>query len=466
MWFLYHASHANLLLYRLLYMLMLYDTLRKQIKALERGMIMGAFDKIIGYASMKEELRQISDMLKRREEYNKMGARLPRGIILFGEPGVGKTLMAECLIEDCGVRSFLLRRYKTGNDFLRTISDTFKQAKASAPSIVLLDDLDKFGSDESPDCFGEYSAVQAGIDSLKDTDVLVVATVNYIYNLPVSLTRPGRFDRKIKIKLPTTSDVELLLKHLIGGKKLSSNVNIDDITKAVAFDTCADLEMLLNEAAIYATYSGRAEIETSDLIQVIIRKEYDSCSCNFLRGQAVPRELALHEAGHAVACEILNPGSVGIISVLAAAQQQHGKRGFVRLCKEVEDYPDRVLHLLASKAAVEQYSEGEYARGGSTDLEEALSIMREAAFSRGAFGLDYVMTQDGFSRELSQNTLYRAEQLIYAELNGCMLKAKKIVTQNREFLERIADALMKKHVLLYSEIQDIRNDCCDLPFGV
>ena len=154
---------------------------------------MSAFDKVIGYEKEKEELYQLCDMAKNPEKYAALGVKLPRGILLYGVPGVGKTLMATALLDemDNGRKRYILRKDKAIEEFVESISKTFQEAKENAPSVIFLDDLDKFASDSVSRNPEELIAVQSGIDEVKGADVFVVATANDVRVLPNSLRRPG-----------------------------------------------------------------------------------------------------------------------------------------------------------------------------------------------------------------------------------------------------------------------------------
>lgn len=136
---------------------------------------MNSFDKVIGYKSIKRELLQICDMIRNRTIYEKMGARLPHGLLLYGDPGLGKSLLANCFMEECGLNTVTVRRDKGGDAFINSIAQAFAKAKEEAPSVLLLDDMDKFANEDSSRCDApEYVAVQAGIDDVKETAVLPV----------------------------------------------------------------------------------------------------------------------------------------------------------------------------------------------------------------------------------------------------------------------------------------------------
>ena len=158
---------------------------------------MSAFDKVIGYAEIKREMLQVCDMIKNRDIYEKMGAKMPRGMLLYGEPGLGKTLLCRCFVVESGLPSFVIRRDKADGAFIKSITECFRKAKAQAPAVVLLDDLDKFANeDREHKNAPEYVAVQAGIDTVKDSSVYVLATANVYYILPDSLRRSARIGRR------------------------------------------------------------------------------------------------------------------------------------------------------------------------------------------------------------------------------------------------------------------------------
>lgn len=227
---------------------------------------MNTFDKVIGYESIKNELLQICDMIHHPEFYTALGAKLPQGVMLYGAPGLGKTLLAKCFIEESGLRTFTVRRNKSANDFVEEIIQTFRQASANAPAIVFLDDMDKFANeDDSRRDAEEYVAVQSGIDEVKDAGVFVLATVNEIHKLPPSLKRSGRFDRKIEVLPPTSADAETIIRHYLRNKKLSDSIRVQDVAMMITYSSCAELETILNESAIRAAYRRSACIEMEDI---------------------------------------------------------------------------------------------------------------------------------------------------------------------------------------------------------
>lgn len=197
---------------------------------------MSAFDRVVGYETIKNELLQICDMIHNREIYEELGAKLPQGILLYGDPGLGKTLMAKSFIEESGLKAYIVRRNKGNNDFIGDITDTFRKAKENTPSVIFLDDMDKFANEDSNHRDAEeYVAVQSGIDEVKSCDVFILATANEIWKLPSSLVRSGRFDRKIEVQCPTNRDADEIIEHYLSNKKVSETVNMDDLSKMISY---------------------------------------------------------------------------------------------------------------------------------------------------------------------------------------------------------------------------------------
>ncbi len=187
------------------------------------------FYSVIGYENVKQELREIADMIKNIAEYRRLGASWPHGLILYGEPGVGKTMMATAFVKECGVKSYTLRRTVGTDEFLHELKAIFKEAAANTPSVILLDDMDKFVADENKPV--EYNALQACMDEVKDSGVFVIGTVNETRGFPPSLMRSGRFDRKIEVGTPTGEDAVNIVRHYLSGKKLADDVNCNDVAK-------------------------------------------------------------------------------------------------------------------------------------------------------------------------------------------------------------------------------------------
>ncbi len=416
---------------------------------------MSAFDRIIGYQTIKEELLQICDMIHNREIYENLGAKLPQGILLYGDPGLGKSLMAKSFITESGLPAYIVRRDKGSDDFIGKITDTFEKAKKNAPAIVLLDDMDKFANEDDRHIDAEeYVAVQAGIDEVKGCNVFVFATVNEIRKLPRSLIRSGRFDRKIEVNSPTDRDAEEIIKYYLGQKKVSDNVNMDDLVKMVSYGSCAELETILNEAAIGAAYARKEKIEMDDLVKSVLRMQYDAPDNFTKKSSDALKEIALHEAGHLVVSEILTPGSVGLASLRTAGRDSTG--GFIHRCMPVTRRAHHILISLAGKAAVELYYSGVCASGCQSDIRKAASNIRDAISESGTGGFGMIDVANHRFPESSESFNSRNESVVHAELERYMFKAREILIKNRDFLEKAAQMLSEKETLLYSDIRKLR----------
>lgn len=416
---------------------------------------MSAFDKIIGYQTIKEELLQICDMIHNREIYENLGAKQPQGILLYGDPGLGKSLMAKSFITESGLPAYIVRRDKGSDDFIGKITDTFEKAKKNAPAIVLLDDMDKFANEDDRHIDAEeYVAVQAGIDEVKGCNVFVFATVNEIRKLPRSLIRSGRFDRKIEVNSPTDRDAEEIIKYYLGQKKVSDNVNMDDLVKMVSYGSCAELETILNEAAIGAAYARKEKIEMDDLVKSVLRMQYDAPDNFTKKSSDALKEIALHEAGHLVVSEILTPGSVGLASLRTAGRDSTG--GFIHRCMPVTRRAHHILISLAGKAAVELYYSGVCASGCQSDIRKAADNIRDAISESGTGGFGMIDVANHRFPESSESFNSRNESVVHAELERYMFKAREILIKNRDFLEKATQMLSEKETLLYSDIRKLR----------
>lgn len=417
---------------------------------------MSAFERIIGYDTIKNELMQICDMIHNRDIYEKLGAKLPQGILIHGEPGLGKTLMAKCFIEECGLTTYTVRRNRGNDDFVGLITDVFEKAKESAPSLIFLDDMDKFANeDDSHPNAEEYVAVQSGIDEVKGCDVFVLATANDLDNLPDSLLRSGRFDRKIVVRRPSEADSRAIIEFFLTDKNVDKSVNLDDLTKMISYSSCADLENIINQAAINSAFERKKKIETDDLVKAVLRMQYDSPDNLTNTSAEELHKIALHEAGHLVVSEILTSGSVGLASIRTRGRGNIG--GFIHSCKDHPRSLYRVYIALAGKAAVELYYSEESTGGCGHDIYKAADMLRENISQGALFGFG-LFDVSGRRYDVSANYNATSEVAVQTELERYMIRTREILIKNRSFLEKTAEALLEKETLLFSDIQKIRNE--------
>ena len=414
---------------------------------------MSAFNKVIGYETIKLELMRVCDMVHNREIYKKLGAKLPNGILLYGKPGLGKTLMAKSLIEECGITSYTVRKTKR-DDFVEYITKTFEEAKNNSPSIIFLDDMDKFANeDDRHRDADEYVAIQAGIDDVKGSEVLVVATANSVRKLPDSLYRSGRFDIKIEVCTPNEDDCINIIKHYLSDKKVSDDVDAEDVAKMMGFGSCAELESILNEAAANAAFQRKELIDMKSIVDAILRTEYDAPDSFTQVSDEDVRKIAIHEAGHLVICETLQPSTVSLASVRRTGRNNMG--GFVRRSTRLNKTAFHILTSLGGKAAYEMYY-GEIADGCEDDIKRASDALRDEISEKGSCGLAMVDVANRRFPNTSESLNSRNESVVQSELEKYMMKARQILLLNRDFLENTINELIVKETLLPSDIKRIR----------
>ena len=230
------------------------------------------FEKFIGYDNIKNEMYKLCDIITNPQKYVELGAKIPKGLLIHGEPGLGKTLLAECFIKACGINCYTCRNFEDGEDSIKSIVQAFKNAKENTPSIVFLDDMDKFSDEERKNSNApEYVAIQTCIDSVKDCDVFVVATANQTVSFPMSLLRAGRFDKIIEVDMPSENDSKKIIEYYLLQKKYVDNLDFDEIAKLLARRSCAELESIINEAGVIAGYANKKYIETIDIINASLK---------------------------------------------------------------------------------------------------------------------------------------------------------------------------------------------------
>ena len=415
-----------------------------------------AFDKVIGYDAVKNELKLLSDCWKNSGKYERLGGKPPHGLLLWGAPGIGKTLFASCLIEECGLPSVTVRKDKSNGAFLDELKAAFDEAKEKAPAVILLDDLDKFSNDcdENRKDPEEFVAVQAGMDATTGCGVYIVATVNNRWKLSDSLLRSGRFDLEIELQPPSYEDTEQIIRHFLAGKGfVFEDSDLKEFAGIMVENSCADVESVVNQAAIYAVYDGRDSVTKDDLIRACLRKFFNAPDGEGKYSQEVLSRSAYHEAGHAVVADILEPGSVNLISIKAT----EGNKGGITSYRNHKDYFRRIIYrenrvraLLGGKAATELVF-GETDVGSLSDLERAFDVIQRLRDDFSAFGF--------FS-----TTVYRSPDPVRSEAHRTMTQkmedyyreAKKIVADHRPYLDAVAKELLEKETLLGCDLARIR----------
>ena len=417
---------------------------------------MDKFDeKVIGYDSIKETLRQIADVLKRPEAYKEKGVSMPRGLLMESAPGLGKSLMASILMEESGRKSFVFRRINEGNTFLGEMKDIFDVAKEEAPSILLLEDLNLYVESNSPYA-PEWACLQACIDETSDADIFVIATTNDTRYMPQSLLRPGRFDYILNLNPPLGKTAEDIVSYYLRDKNLAKDVQISDIVKAMPQVSCATLETVMNLAAINSVYRDHAHVQKEDIIDALLKVVYNLRKADCEEDPQEHQMIAVHEAAHAVVGEVLHSGSIGIITIRGSHGAIGGmESGFAVYAKSEEEFQDEIIKTLAGKA-------GTALIYGIMDIRAAADIKKAdqlldiwlCHFAGGGFS----GVEPGENR-LSEPRLSYNEAIKSAKLEELYRRSYKILYDNRDFLLAVQKELLEHETLLNSDLAKIRESC-------
>ena len=413
---------------------------------------MSAFDKVIGYEKVKKELRVYCDCLKNPERYHKIGASMPHGILFEGCPGTGKTLMANCFIEESGLSSFVIRKKKTNGDFLKELEETFKKAAESAPSIILMDDMDKFSNNDidhrdAP----EYVTIQSLIDEYKDKGVFFIATVNYSGDMPDSLTRAGRFDNTFAMDEPEKEDSEKILTHYMKQKNLEDDVDIEFFARVMNGFSCAEIEEAINKAGLYAAYEGKDKVGYNEFLRAC----FQVISCPQLAAEEDIDDyydIAVHEIGHTIVSEVCRPGSV--IFTALHLREDHMPYGLTKSDeKEALSIKDREAEILidfGGKAATEVILHKPDV-GCCRDIlsvEKAIYLLIARDCTKSLDVTDY---EDRYY--CSEWARENVDRLICSEKKKYYEIAKQIILNNQRLFDSMLQELLDKRILTFRDIK-------------
>lgn len=422
---------------------------------------MNEFDKIYGYEKEKNELMKLCDILRNKDKYTALGVCAPKAVLIYGEPGLGKTLMAKAFIAQSGRKVFQCKKNRPSDEFAEEITKTFERAVKEAPSIIFLDDMDKFAEDNlKQDCNKEeFSIIQTGFESLDNADVFVIATANDITYLPDSLLRDGRFGRKIMFSSPSRTDSVKIIEHYLSAKKISPDISAESLSYILSGKSCAMLESVINEAGICAAFENADEITPDHIKSAISSVLIERLPLNASKEKKT--KIAYHEAGHAALCLLFHKK----ISCLAIGKC--GKDGIGLGCCIVSENDSEIaadspfeenrryiVTLLGGKAASElRY--GEIELGARRDIDRAVETLEFLLRESAAYGFEYCYTTNKFSQSQAYKHLDDIQQKIGELLNEYYAEAKTLLSENTDLLDCIATALAEKEILLYDEIEAI-----------
>ncbi len=431
------------------------------------------FKDVAGAEEAKEELIEVVDFLKNPSKYTSMGAKIPKGVLLVGAPGTGKTLLARAVAGEAGVPFFNI----SGSEFVEMfvgvgasrVRDLFKKAKRNAPCIVFIDEIDAVGrqrgaglgggNDEREQTLNQILTEMDGFE--QGTNIIVMAATNRPDVLDPALLRPGRFDRRIMVDVPDINDREAILKVHGRNKTVAKNTDLRKIAAHTPGFTGADLENLMNEAAILAARHNQKQITQDDLEKSIEKVMLGPERKSRVLSKEEKKITAYHETGHAVVGHVLpNCEPVHKISIVSRGMAL-GVTWFLpeedKHLYQRSKFEDEICSLLGGYVAEEVFF-GEMTTGASNDLEKATNIARrmvtEYGMSKlgpviyGAKNQEVFLGRDyGHVRNYSEAVASEIDQEIKRFIDSAYNKTKKIITTNRETIERIAKKLIKKETL-------------------
>lgn len=445
------------------------------------------FDDVAGVEESKLELAEVVQFLREPEKFVQVGARIPKGVLMVGPPGTGKTLLARAVAGEAGVPFYHI----SGSEFVEMfvgvgasrVRDLFDKAKQSAPSIVFVDEIDAVGRqrgaglggghDEREQTLNQILVEMDGFDN--ETNVIVMAATNRADILDPALLRPGRFDRKVFVDLPDVKGRELILKVHARGKPISSEVSFEDMARLTAGFSGADLENLINEAAIFA---ARRNLKTIGLLE--FQDAFDRVVMGPERKSRVMSEedketIAYHEAGHAVASfNLANTDPVQKITIVPRGRAG----GYVmplpedRFVHSREFFEDSITMALGGRASEEIFF-GRITTGASNDLQQATRLARAMVMEYGmsdALGLPTYgsgtgspflgreMSVFGNSRDYSEESAKAIDEVVRRILDDSYKRALAILRENRDKVVHLANTLIKVETLDRDAFEKLMNE--------
>jgi len=439
------------------------------------------FDDVAGAVEEKEELKEVVDFLKSPKKYHDMGARIPKGVLLVGSPGTGKTLLARAVAGEADVPFFTI----SGSDFVEMfvgvgasrVRDLFKVAKENSPSIVFIDEIDAVGRQRGAGLGGGHDEREQTLNQLLvemdgfsvNQNVIIIAATNRPDVLDPALLRPGRFDRQITIDLPDMKAREEILKVHARNKKVDADVSFKELSQRIPGFSGADIENLLNEAAILAARYNRTVILDKDLDEAMDRVRMGPAKKSRKYSDHEKRVVAYHEAGHAVIGIKLEHANV-VQKVTIIPRGQAG--GYNLMMPAEESFlhtKKQLLHTITGYLGGRVAEEIEFdsvTTGAYNDFEMATKIARAMVTEYGMSDLGPVqyesrgnnvfLGRDYFNeKNFSDKVAHEIDNEVRKIINGCLEEAKSILTEHKDLLDIISEYLIKVETLNKADIDEI-----------
>ena len=455
---------------------------KSRAKMFDKNQSKITFKDVAGNEEAKREMIEIVDFLKNPEKYRKLGARTPKGVLLIGPSGVGKTLLAKAIAGEAGVPFFSA----AGSEFMEMlvgvgssrVRDLFNMARNSQPSLIFIDEIDAIGRqrgmgiggghDEREQTLNQILIEMDGFDTR--TDVIVLAATNRPDMLDPALIRPGRFDRTISIPLPDLKDREEIVKLHMQGKPISGDINIEKIAKKTVGFSGADIENMLNEGAILAARDNRDSILEKDIEEAALKVTLGS-ERKTLQTEDERKMTAYHEAGHALVAQyVKDMDPVYRVSIVARG----GSLGHTSFPPERDRYNEtktRLLSIIATSLggrAAEEIVFNELTVGASDDIKRATTIAKKMVTEFGMSDLGpisyasvsgnmWIAKDFDEGTHVSNEMESKIDTEVKKIMDACYTKAKEVILSKREMLDKISARLLEKETIESDEFKELIN---------
>ncbi len=436
------------------------------------------FKDVAGLKEEKEEVSELIDFLKNPKRFQKLGARIPKGVLLYGPPGTGKTLLARAVAGEANVPFY----YISGSDFVELfvgvgasrVRDMFQQAKRTAPCLIFIDEIDAVGRQRGTGLGGGHDEREQTLNQLltemdgfgTNEGIIIIAATNRPDVLDPALLRPGRFDRQVTVSLPDVKGREEILRVHARNKVLKENVTLENIAKRTPGYSGADLENLLNEAALLAVRRNKDAIGMSEIDEASDRVLMGPAKTSKKYSESDRKLVAYHESGHAVlGLKLNNASTVHKVTIIPRG----GAGGYnmmlpseEKICSTKTDLLEQITGLLAGRVA-EEVVFGEITTGAENDFSKATKIARSMVTEYGMSDLGPIQLeqQEGSvflgrdynkSRNFSNEVAHEIDTEMRKIIDACYQKAQKILKENRKLLDLIANTLLEYETLTKEQI--------------